>query len=274
MTEQAFRFGRAGHLVGIAGLPSATPANIGIIVLNAGLVHRTGPFRLHVAIARRLNACGYPTLRFDLSTLGDSAASDESLPRAQQVRADVADAMDLLGEQAGCTRFVLVGLCSGAENAHLVACSDPRVAGAIFLDGFAYRTPGFLWRHYLPKLASPVRIWRFVRRRLRPSRQVAAPDFGVAVPPLAQVRVELADMLRRGLKLCFVYSGGTSEYFNHPRQFRECYGAVADHPGAHLEYFGTADHTYILEDDRRQLVDAIERWLLRHLPQAAAGSDA
>jgi hypothetical protein len=49
---------------------------------------------------------------------------------------------------------------------------------------------------------------------------------------------------------------------------------VADHPGAHLEYFGTADHTYILEDDRRQLVDAIERWLLRHLPQAAAGSDA
>jgi pimeloyl-ACP methyl ester carboxylesterase len=274
MTEQAFRFGRARHLVGIAGLPSATSAQTGIIVLNAGLVHRIGPFRLHVAIARRLNACGYPTLRFDLSTLGDSAASDESLPRAQQVRADVADAMDLLGAQAGCTRFVLVGLCSGAENAHLVACSDPRIAGAIFLDGFAYRTPGFLLRHYLPKLANPARIWRFVHRRLRPSRQLAAPDFGMAIPPLAQVRAELADMLQRGLKLCFVYSGGNTEYFNHRRQFRECYGAVANHPGTSLEYFKAADHTYILENDRRQLVDTIERWLLRNLPQTTAGSGA
>lgn len=272
MTEQAFRFGRARHLVGIAGLPSPAPAQTGIIVLNAGLVHRIGPFRLHVAITRQLNAAGYPTLRLDLSTLGDSAASEESLSRAQQVRTDVADAMDLLGEQAGCTRFVLIGLCSGAENAHLVACTEARVAGAIFLDGFAYRTPGFLLRHYLPKLANPIRIWKFVIRRLRPVRQAARPDFGMTAPPLAQVRAELADMLQRGLKFCFVYSGGTSEYFNHRRQFGECYGAVARHPGVSLSYFKEADHTYILADDRQQLVDTIERWLLLNLPQIAASN--
>jgi hypothetical protein len=65
MQEQAFRFGRARHLVGIAGLPSSTaPDAVGVIVLNAGLVHRIGPFRLHVEMTRRLNARGYPTLRF------------------------------------------------------------------------------------------------------------------------------------------------------------------------------------------------------------------
>lgn len=276
MTEQAFRFGRARHLVGITGLPPSKSAGerLGVIVLNAGLVHRIGPFRLHVDMTRRLNACGYPTLRFDLSTLGDSAASNEALSRTQQVRADVADAMALLGEHAGCTRFVLIGLCSGAENAHLVACTEERVAGAIFLDGFAYRTPGFLLRHYLPKLMNPLRIWRFLARQLQPAGQAMAPDFGVAMPPQAQVRRDLAGMLERGLKLCFVYTGGASEYFNHRRQFRECFGSVASHPGVNVSYFEEADHTYILADDRRHLLDTLEHWLLRNLPQAAASTSA
>ena len=57
MQEEAFRFGRARHLVGIAGLPSSpVPEAVGVIVLNAGLVHRIGPFRLHVEMTRRLLA--------------------------------------------------------------------------------------------------------------------------------------------------------------------------------------------------------------------------
>jgi len=48
--EQAFRFGRAQHLVGIAGIPDNSPAAVGVIVLNAGLVHRIGPFRLHYSL--------------------------------------------------------------------------------------------------------------------------------------------------------------------------------------------------------------------------------
>ena len=140
MKEQAFRFGRAHHMVGVAGVPAASAHAVGVVVLNAGLVHRIGPFRLHVELTRRLNACGYPTLRFDLSTVGDSGASGEPQTREQQVRADVADAMSLLSRQSGCTRVVLIGLCSGAQNAHAVACTDASVAGAIFLDGYAYRT--------------------------------------------------------------------------------------------------------------------------------------
>lgn len=83
--EEAHRFGRASHLVGVVGLPDTRRAAIGVIVLNAGLVHRVGPFRLHVELTRRINATGYATLRFDLSTLGDSAAAPGSLTRTQQV---------------------------------------------------------------------------------------------------------------------------------------------------------------------------------------------
>ena len=279
MKEHAFRFGRARHLIGVAGLPtspSMTPSdNVGVIVLNAGLVHRIGPFRLNVELTRRLNACGYPTLRFDLSTLGDSGASAEFQSRPQQICADVADAMTLLGEQSGCKRFVLVGLCSGAENAHTVACTEARTAGAIFLDGYAYRTAGFMLRHYLPRLFRPS-SWRgFLTRHVRNDVQPDdAPDFRHEYPDRSAIRADLAGMLDRGLKLSFIYSGGVIMWFNHRRQFRECFGSVAPHPAVSLSFLEDTDHTYILDRDRGQLLDIIEDWLQRNFPVVEASTSA
>ncbi len=274
MQEQAIRFGRAQHLVGIAGLPLSSLEQVGVIVLNAGLVHRIGPFRLHVEMTRRLNACGYPTLRFDLSTLGDSSATCESQSREHQVCADVADAMALLGEQSGCTRFVLVGLCSGAENAHRVARTDTRVAGAIFLDGYAYRTLGFRLRHYLPRLLHPGHVVRSLARRMHAATLTDAAVFSVTFQPRKQIRMDLAHMLDHGLKLCFIYSGGASGYFNHTRQFRECFGRLSTHPGISVSFFQQAAHTYILAADRVLLLDAIESWLHAHFPIATKGVSA
>jgi pimeloyl-ACP methyl ester carboxylesterase len=273
MHEQATRFGRANHLIGITGLPWADARSTGVILLNAGLVHRVGPFRMHVELARQLNARGFPTLRFDLSTLGDSGASGESLSREQQVCSDVADAMALLRRQAGCSRFVLVGLCSGAQNAHLVAHGNEAVAGAVFLDGYAYRSTGFKLRHYLPRLLNPARVARHLARRLQAARP-AGSGFQVEFPPQERVREELACMLERGLKLCFVYSGGSSWYFNHRRQFAECYGrALATHPGVTVSFRKEVDHTYILAGDRRRLIDDIEGWLCTHFPQPAVARE-
>jgi len=273
MQERAFRFGRAQHMIGIAGVPEQPAETPGVIVLNAGLVHRIGPFRLHVELARRLNACGYPTLRFDLSTVGDSAASEESQTREQQVCADVDDAMTLLGEQAGCTRFVVIGLCSGAQNAHTVACVDPKIAGAVFLDGYAYRTFGYKLRRYLPKLFDPA-SWRRALTHRQRSVEVAAGEavFSVAPLPIAVVRQDLTGMLARGLKLCLIYSGGISNYFNHARQFRECFGRLVGHPNISTHFFAETDHTYILTGDRRRLIETIERWITQQFPSVNSRS--
>jgi pimeloyl-ACP methyl ester carboxylesterase len=274
MQEQAFRFGRARHLVGVAGLP-ASPAQdvVGVIVLNAGLVHRIGPFRLHVEMTRRLNAQGYPTLRFDLSTIGDSASSGESQTRKQQICADVADAMQLLGEQAACKRFVLIGLCSGSQSAHMVACSDAKVAGAVFLDGYAYRTLGYRLRYYVPRLLD-ARRWMRVFSRNRKANQGGSsePTFTVAPLPQAVVRADFAGMLDRGVKLCLIYSGGISQYFNHARQFRECFGRAMAHPDVSTSFLKEADHTYILTGDRNRLLDGIERWLSHNFSVASGTS--
>jgi len=268
-TEQAFRLGREQHLIGVAGLPD-TPqdeSRVGVIVLNSGLVHRIGPFRLHVDLTRRLNASGYPTLRVDLSTLGDSSGTQESLPRRQQVSADVADAMALLREQSGCTRFVLVGLCSGAGNAHIAACTEKAVAGVVFLDGYTYRTIGFMLRHYLPRAFRLASWRRFFLRRVRHAQAVpAAADFGHKYPARAEVSAELHAMLQRGLKLYFVYSGGVSEHFNHRRQFREYFGRIAGHKHVTLSFFEEADHTYVLTGDRLKLLRSVDEWLQHNFP--------
>ncbi len=266
--ERAFRFGRTQHLVGVVGQPATTSNRIGIIVLNAGLVHHIGPFRLHVELTRSLNACGFPTLRFDLSTLGDSNASAQSQSGTEQIRADVADATQLLCEQSGCSRVVLMGLCSGAEHAHIAACSNPDVAGAVFLDGYIYRTPGFFVRHYLPRVFNPARWLRFLSRQRHRKAVVDAAEFNVVYPPRAIVSRELGDMLNRGLKLFFIYSGGISEQFNHLCQFGECFRRVARHPATSVDFFASTDHTYILDRDRKQVINAIERWLQQNFPHS------
>lgn len=275
MHEQAFRFGRARHLVGIAGLPASAPGTVGVIFLNAGLVHRVGPFRLHVDMTRRLNALGYPTLRFDLSTIGDSGATGESQTRNQQICADVDDAMQLLRQHAGCERFVLVGLCSGAEKAHVVAReenSHEKLAGAIFLDNFAYRTLGFKLRHYVPRVFDLRRWKRWLARKAQERVDGDVPTFGVSAMPRPVVCADLRSMVARGLKLNLIYSGGIHMYFNHHRQFRECFGSVMNDPAVSTRYIKEADHTYVLDCDRQRLIDHMGEWLTRNFPIAHAGA--
>lgn len=267
MREQAFRFGAGKHLLGIAGLVDR-PEAVGVIVLNAGMVHRVGPFRLHVEMTRQLNAAGYPTLRMDLSTLGDSSASGQALARVDQVRADVNDAMNLLATQAGCTRFVLIGLCAGAANSHAVATHDPRVAGAVFIDGFVYRTLGYRLRHYLPRLLSG-RLWmrylRAVPKKLARMRHEQV-SFEITVPPRESVEADYAKMLADGLQLCFIYSGGISSYFNSARQFGEMFHGVAKSQAVTVHYLAQTDHTYALVGDRQLVLDTISTWLGHAFP--------
>src|SRR5688572_23958863 len=131
------------------------------IMLNSGLLHRVGPHRLYVELARALAAQGIPSLRFDFSGIGDSG------PRTDQVQARLAavdetrEAMDLLHERIGSRSFVLVGVCSGADAAFRTAARDHRVVGTVMIDGLPYRSWRFFLRHYLRRLIRPS-SWRNV----------------------------------------------------------------------------------------------------------------
>lgn len=133
--EEILRAGQARSLVGVASLPDpGTARRCGVVLLNAGLVHRVGPARLWVALARRLSALGHPALRLDFSGIGDSPEAMDSARFETRAPKEARAAMDALGELAQVQRFALIGLCSGAEIAFKAALEDPRVCALVLVN--------------------------------------------------------------------------------------------------------------------------------------------
>ncbi|MDX1390067.1 MAG: hypothetical protein R3344_12810, partial [Acidobacteriota bacterium] len=159
--EKAVVFGSEQNLVGIVCSRGSTagPSTPGVIILNAGVVHRVGPGRLGVRLSRELGGAGTISLRFDLSGIGDSLARRDTLSLEECVVKDVEEAMAYLEEAHGVERFVFVGLCSGAREAFRTAHRDERVVGAVMIDPIVFRTRRFYMQHYGRKVAS-TEVWR------------------------------------------------------------------------------------------------------------------
>ena len=252
--ESVHAFGEG--LVGMVSQP-ATEARqaTAVILLNAGLVHRVGPFRGYVQLARMLADAGFVVLRFDQPGLGDSHApvATESV-RDNAIRA----AMALVTAETGVSRFVLGGICSAADDAFNVADIDRRIVGLLLLDGLAYPTPGYWVRHVVPRVLDPRRVWRQLRSVLGGRQsQGNFRDF----PSRAEARRKLAELVVRDIRILFVYTGAVYRYFNHRGQLADCLGRAARAPQVSLEYWPECDHTFYLRRDRRRLQAAVLGWM-------------
>ena len=138
--EQALLLGSRNSLVGVITDP---PPQVrggdartlpGVVFINAGVVHRVGPSRLYVNIARDLAQLGFVAARFDLSGIGDSRVRHDGLPFEQSAVVEALEVMDWLQEMRGVHRFVLIGLCSGAVIAFRASVRDQRVVGAVLIN--------------------------------------------------------------------------------------------------------------------------------------------
>ena len=263
--ESAHAFG-AG-LVGIVARPSAPARRTGLILFNAGLVHRVGPFRGHVLLARRLAAEGFAVLRFDQAGLGDSALAATAAADARL--AEMRAAMAVLQAECGVERFVLAGICSGADDAFALAGEDPRVAGVLAIDGLGYRTPRYWLRHVLARMR-PRKLWRLLRR----SRGGAGRGVMRSFPPRADSARRLAALVERDVQLFFVYTGGAYGYCNHASQLAAALGAPARHPAVSVQYWPGCDHTFYLRRDRERLGEAVAAWMQARFGAGAAAVPA
>jgi pimeloyl-ACP methyl ester carboxylesterase len=268
MKERAELFGDQGSIYGIVSEPDiSSPARRpALVLLNAGLMHHIGPFRLYVLMARALSKLGFTVLRFDLSGKGDSPTRAKNMSYRDSVRADVTDALDFLESSRGIHEFVLLGLCSGADDAFDSARRDSRVTGVALLDGYAYRTAGFYLRHYLPRLLRPSKwagfLLRLVKRSVMRSSDSGLDDdvFGMAFPPKEEFENGLQDLLERKAAVLIVHSAGWFEYYNYADQFRDAFPKTAAHPAIRTHYFEKADHTYTIGSDRKALVELVCDW--------------
>jgi len=259
MSEQAFVFGAEHNLYGVLSLPEGGHAadRPAVLLLTVGLQHHVGACRGWVTLARRLATMGYASLRFDMGGIGDSDPGTRTGSETDCAVAEIRAAMDLLAKRSGAQRFVLVGLCSGADNAHPAALRDTRIAGLVMIDAYGYRTSGWYRRHYLPRMLRPHHWRRFLRRKLLLANIGYVRDF----PPRAQVEGELQKLVDRGVQMLFLYTVGVPHYFNHYRQFYEMFPRLQGNGRIDVEHDPLAGHIYEFLADRERFFANVTGWL-------------
>jgi alpha-beta hydrolase superfamily lysophospholipase len=274
--ETPVLFGRGESLVGILCAPRAPrhASGAAVVLLNSGILHRVGPHRLYVTLARSLAAAGVPSLRFDLGGLGDSPTPlDEHGSVQEIVLRDIQDAISLAATRFG-GAIILAGLCSGADNAFYAAVRDRRVRGVALLDPNTHRPRSFYF-HHLRRRLTRRRTWRLlltgrhpVYRHLLPwlRRDGEKPDATVFLAPTELpareiMEAQLVQLVRRGCRIRAVFTGGLDEQYNHHDQFIRAYPALRKAGELQLEYYEDVGHTFGAPKAQARLVAAMLRWI-------------
>jgi pimeloyl-ACP methyl ester carboxylesterase len=277
--ERVLQFGDAGALIGIVTEPESAPHTTGVILMNSGLIHRVGPNRLYVGLARELSRSGFTVLRMDFSGVGDSDVRRDHLPYEKSSLLEVRDAMGELTRMYGIERFLLAGICSGAEAAVQIAEADARVIGILPIEFYGYETAWY-WLYSYRRRLLQVRSWRrlltgrsellgsiisrlWLRSDRGESRSAAPPSAGNAPSlPVRQRRERVARsfqaLAERGVRVCLVYGAGPS-YFNYRTLFRRLRGVKAQGL-LRVVHLKASDHTFTLLENQQQLREAVVSW--------------
>ena len=282
MKEDVFYFGKDQSLSGVITLPDAEnrwKELPGVIILNSGLIHRIGPNRLSVKIARMLARMGFAALRFDFSGIGDSDVRRDYLPFSQSSILETREAMDFLNKQTGVETFVLAGICSGADAAFETAKADQRVVGIVPVDFYSVSSRGYQLAMYKLRMKS-LRSWgklitgkSELWERLKKSPDKAAAK---AFPGLLTHAAEQTSLLAperivadiemiagRDVKICLIYSAENAAYYNYRTLLEASLKPLLESGAIHLKYLDKSDHGFTLLYNQRILLETISDWTAR-----------
>lgn len=242
-----------------------------VLMLTAGMLESSGPNRLHVQLASSLAEAGLPSFRFDLSGIGESlgvGSNGESLSRSAS---ETSQAIDLLQNKYGYKRFLLFGLCSGADDAIHTAIVDKRIEGAFLLDACGFKTRWHLV-HWLSKKMLPkaltARKWQtWLNDKVRgASESKASLPMGTDIrefPPQVAAEAELIELLDRGVHLHFLYTSGVIDYYSYADQFFDMFPKLRGREHLSTSFHPNWDHVLLLKEDRDRLVALATDWFAR-----------
>jgi hypothetical protein len=278
MTESALLFGEDRSLVAVMTdpEPGADARRQGVIILNAGVLHRVGPNRIHVQLARLMAAQGFVVLRFDFSGIGDSrqAAGDE--PFARRAVREASQAMDVLEQRRGIREFLVVGICAGADAGLEASVQDRRVAGAVLIDGYNLPSLRMVLYFYRTKLINP---WSWVRflvgrsltwslvRSLSTKRaaapQAVSPGLESLLPAPGEFVARFRSLSDRGTDLLLVYTNNSPAYYNYRRYLRRRIASWPSKSRVTVEHLAHSDHLFTLLVNRAKLLEIVVGWAAR-----------
>jgi pimeloyl-ACP methyl ester carboxylesterase len=299
MKEEALLFGKMRSLVGIVTYPLESVATVNlpaVVILNAGIMHRVGPNRLHVKMARTLAAMGFVVLRCDFSGIGDSKVRGDALPFEKSAVDETREAMECIHEATGTEKFVLMGMCSGATISFKTACRDPRVVGAVLINARMHLHPmndelhdyirnRALARHYwrialfssfraknwLKAITGKVDSWEIISKMVM-GFQIGS-LFGhqrKVSSEVNHVSANLRSLSERGVRLLHIYSegdegldylhvilGGKLKEWRSDGRF-------------HIETIQGANHTFTLLWSQEHLMKVVQSWMFKIVQDSTA----
>jgi pimeloyl-ACP methyl ester carboxylesterase len=287
VSEDAILFGTRARLAGIVTTPAPQANAVGVILLNAGVVHRVGPNRLYVTLARRLSRCGFTVLRFDHSGVGDSLPREDCLSFDESSVLEARDAMDWLAAERGCTAFVFVGLCSGTLTAFRTADIDARVSGLVLLTALL-QDPSTVppdvvaeaadrrvvrsytaikavhsgtWLKVLTGRANYGHAFRTVRRLVFRRQRRVHVDAGTNA-----VIERMRTILQRGVSVHFIFAEPTTvlEYFR--MTLEPSMSLLRKQGDIDVTILRHADHTFTGLRHQTRVLNLIASWLERRVP--------
>jgi len=285
MSEEVVKFGHGNSLVGIVhSAPDVEHprAMLGVVLLNSGILHRVGPARLYVQLARRLAALGVVVLRFDLSGIGDSGARLDGMPWFDSSLQETRQAMDLLARTRGISAFVVGGVCSGAVAALNGALADRRVVGALLVntqgqvrsenwDIRAGAANEHSWQYYFGKAIRKADSWRRLvtgRSKYRALFRTALSRFGgpsrlpdPRAPELILGAQKYTTLIGRGVDLLLLYSDRDPGLF----EIRSILGPHAQsllhHEKAEFHVVTDTDHLFTSIEKQQEFLHITTSWL-------------
>lgn len=281
MNEVVIQERREGRsLLGILTLP-AGPPSAALLLPNAGLIHRIGPNRLHVELARDLAPLGVATLRLDLSGLGDSGPLQGQESPLEAARTDLRLLADALERQHGITRLFAGGVCSAADVAFDAALHDPRLCGLVLINGAIYekhRAPGLFQqadararRRFLRRsLLDPTSWKRLLTGRSRSLRDTAERLLASRTAqsaPTAQRTAEAppaeagwATLLGRGVEVLHILSEGTIALDVHELKHQSEIARTGRADQVRVEVVPGADHVLTTMAERLHVRRLVTEW--------------
>ena len=287
MSEEIITFGKTRTLVGILHKPEASAPRAdlpAVLLFNAGLLHRVGPNRLYVKIARQLERSGFHVLRFDVWGIGDS--QDHAGETKGTFVDDTLEAFEVLHQRLGATRFMLMGICMGAQIALEVASRDARVESLALMEGIYVKSA----RYHLSRLLN-ARKWKRVitgesqmvkrlrQKLLKPSgnnldQQQSATESKGSTTGNGNVtsfldenrdknmRQKLGALLERGTKIILIFRDGNEIAYNYRlRKKGDEIFAVGLPRGLDVVFVKFADHTFTPLLSQDLLVNAMMKWI-------------
>jgi hypothetical protein len=226
-------------------------------------------------------AQGFLVLRFDFSGIGDSRSSDEDISVDERTVNELDEAMTYLGTENPSGKFILMGICSGAEIAYKTQLNDSRVVGTapinirkllhITDDTLASAVRNRFQARYMlqSSLFNPGRWLKLFTGRadqrdiLRKLKFLLGKFFSTAkeeYPDTQRIKSDIRSITDRGADLLLIYSSRDIglDYI------RETLGRDTnnwhDSGRFRLEVI-KADHTFTALGSQRELIDLIVDWL-------------